>query len=563
MATRRIKREPPALRYCEPLRDFGLNGRGCEPPSFYDFPCCPENGHGLDDERNRPYTSVPRMFDGEDDLSPPRLSKNGETIQAIPPRDVNDILYQMVKISERLKRHKHKTRDWTNIKIRLRDARLEKLRSLQVVKAQVQLFQFRMIAEVSMRDDSGLLQGMAHFLIHRMGNLEQGKLRAIAALRLADSHRETRQPDAGRLQVANFRLLDQRLFRAEIEAKKQGFHTEAIVQWLIQKTRALRKALVTEKPKLLARKLAAIEEARRLSIACLLKEDDLNASSVETRPQADQGNFTVARAGSETGGEMPGWLSRFWPGTEAVGSATVGNDGTDINTNVAERDATSTSTDTPDSEQDVERGTALTYAVPVCEHENSADHVEVQGIKAGETSGQHTGQAVAVTSQLDKVPVSVSDTPPGTLAGQEQELAQAGRGAILARLEAMFSASSPVLAPNLMPCDGSAATATSPAAKDTVDVEAGATKVTAGQQELEHVRTGTTAEQSFQQLEMEGVRAGETCEQLLERACDLVTRLLNEANEIAVHWDEAQQDIELAHIEQAFDRCLARIQADM
>lgn len=139
-----------ALRLCTPLRflpDDPSQGRfilpqnatqpGRVPLSYL----IPEQGHESDDKQARPFTTVVRIFEEHDDLTDPEG-------WAFSPQNINDTLFQMIKISEHLKRRGHSTRTWGNIKIRLRDSTLTTAPLTQLIQAKVHLFQLNTIAEL-------------------------------------------------------------------------------------------------------------------------------------------------------------------------------------------------------------------------------------------------------------------------------------------------------------------------------------------------------------------------------------------------------------------------------
>lgn len=66
---------------------------------------------------------VHRVYEGDEDLTNPR-TKNEKEILAAKPHDVNDILVQMVRIAEHLKRSGHHGKSWNEVRLRLRDPEL-------------------------------------------------------------------------------------------------------------------------------------------------------------------------------------------------------------------------------------------------------------------------------------------------------------------------------------------------------------------------------------------------------------------------------------------------------
>ena len=154
--------EGPGLRYCEPLRWSEYTNPVYAQLRRLDLRLTPENGHGLDDERSRPYTTVARMFEEDDTLNDPEG-------WAHSPQNVNDILFQMVKISEHLKQRRHSTRAWDNIRIRLVDSTLSNAPLTKLIRAKVQLFQLNTIAELAQTEPSDKisLAGMTAFMKRR------------------------------------------------------------------------------------------------------------------------------------------------------------------------------------------------------------------------------------------------------------------------------------------------------------------------------------------------------------------------------------------------------------
>ncbi|GIZ47393.1 hypothetical protein CKM354_001048600 [Cercospora kikuchii] len=79
---------------------------------------------------------IHRVYEGDEELVDP-WKKNETEAEAARPRDVNDVLIQMVRIAEHLKRRGHHVKSWANVRIRLRDEDLCIAPGITCIEAQL------------------------------------------------------------------------------------------------------------------------------------------------------------------------------------------------------------------------------------------------------------------------------------------------------------------------------------------------------------------------------------------------------------------------------------------
>ncbi|CAK1366256.1 unnamed protein product [Cercospora beticola] len=97
------------------------------------------------------YTSIVpihRIYEGDEELTDPR-AKNKQEMQAAEPKDVNDVLIQMVRIAEHLKRRGHCVGSWDEIRLRLSDADLSRSRKTLDIKGRLMRKQGEVFWEMS------------------------------------------------------------------------------------------------------------------------------------------------------------------------------------------------------------------------------------------------------------------------------------------------------------------------------------------------------------------------------------------------------------------------------
>ncbi|KAM3417548.1 hypothetical protein BST61_g5785 [Cercospora zeina] len=81
--------------------------------------------------------------------------KNDREVEAARPKDVNDVLIQMVHIAENLKRRGHTVKSWADVRLPIRDSGLHESPGIARIEAKLVVKQAEVFAEMASEDNKG------------------------------------------------------------------------------------------------------------------------------------------------------------------------------------------------------------------------------------------------------------------------------------------------------------------------------------------------------------------------------------------------------------------------